>query len=332
MNDFDPIDTSSSPSVIEPPLRRRCSRIRPYQLVLIILLALAVGMCSAYVVIRYNLARNDQYLNKLLALPVEQRRINILVMGVDTKAADNGRSDTLMLVSLDPATGKSAIMSIPRDARVQIPGRNGHDKINVAFPLGGPELVQKTVTDLLDIEIDHYVVVDFNGFAQIVDTLGGVVIDVPKRMYYVDRAQQLVIDLQPGKQHLNGEEALGYVRFRHDRLGDVTLVDPVNEIYDGRVERQLQFVKEMTKKLMNPVNVLRIPTLANQFHEAIQTDISTARMVTLANAARRLQKEQMRTFVLPGTPEDIEDINYWVVDQEKAQHTAHKMLDDDVSR
>ena len=117
------------------------------------------------------------------------------------------------------------------------------------------------MADTLDVRIDYYVLLDFAAFEKLVDALGGVTIDVPKRMYYVDRAQKLIIDLQPGPQRLDGRRALGYVRFRHDALGDISLVDPASGQYDGRVERQLQFVRAVAREVTKPRALLRMPRL-----------------------------------------------------------------------
>ena len=102
-----------------------------------------------------------------------------------------------------------------------IPGR-GYNRINTAYAFGGPELARRTLEMWLGIDIDYYVVVDFAGFEHVVDTLGGVEIDVEKRMRYQDRAQGLYIDLRPGRQVLDGRQALHYIRYRADGLGDVS--------------------------------------------------------------------------------------------------------------
>ena len=167
----------------------------------------------------------------------DPERTNILVLGADKGEYDPGRTDTIILVSVDPKAKEVGVLSVPRDTRVMIPGR-GYNRINTAYAFGGPQLAKKTVENWLGIDIDYYVVVDFAGFEHIVDTLGGVEIDVEKRMRYQDRAQGLHIDLHPGRQVLDGRQALNYIRYRADGLGDVSLVDPVQELYVGRGQRQ----------------------------------------------------------------------------------------------
>ncbi len=152
------------------------------------------------------------------------KHINILVLGCDARTKDDpGRSDSIMLVGLDPVTKKITMMSIPRDTRVSIPG-HGIGKINAAtnkdvYADGGISLLEETIQGLVPgIRVDYYVRTNFTGFASVVDALGGVTLDVEERMVY--RATDTVIDLKPGVQHLDGDKALQYARFRADGVGD----------------------------------------------------------------------------------------------------------------
>lgn len=148
----------------------------------------------------------------------------ILLIGSDRrfeerKMKNAGRSDTLMLVHLDPNAGATAVMSIPRDLRVQIPGY-GQDKINAAFALGGPKLTLKTVRELLGIPINHIVEVNFGGFSRAVNRLGCVYVDVDHRYYHSNEGlapsqQYAEIDIPPGYQKMCGQTSLDFVRYRH---------------------------------------------------------------------------------------------------------------------
>ena len=116
----------------------------------------------------------------------------------------------------------------------------------------------KTVENFLGVDIDYYIETDFAGFSRIIDTLGGVEIDVDTDMFYVDTAQDLYIDIKAGRQVLDGETALQYVRYR-DRLGDVALVNPHYEVYDGRVERQRKFLMAVIDEILQPSTLLKLP-------------------------------------------------------------------------
>ena len=163
----------------------------------------------------------------------------IMIMGVDERADDVGRSDTLMIATIDPKLDQAALLSIPRDTRVKIKG-HGYDKINAAYAYGGERLTQDTVEEFLGVNMDHYIIVNVKAFQRIIDALGGVDIDVEKRMYYEDPWDDdggLLIDLRPGLQHMDGKTAVTYVRYR-DEEGDI-----------GRIKRQQAFMKACMDKV-----------------------------------------------------------------------------------
>ncbi|MGI6083012.1 MAG: LCP family protein [Limnochordia bacterium] len=295
-------------------------RIMVYLAVFVTIVVLGAGL--AYVRVLQSFRHND----RMVHLSPERRRVNVLLIGADTREEDVGRSDTLMLVSFDPFSGSVGLMSIPRDTRVRISGRQGYGKVNAAFAIGGPELAKQTVADTLGVRVDYYVLLDFAAFEKIVDALGGVTIDVPKRMYYVDRAQRLIIDLQPGPQRLDGRRALGYVRFRHDALGDISLVDPASGQYDGRVERQLQFVRAVVREITKPRALWRMPRLLRYAFTAVDTDMPMEQMVSLVIAALRVNSHSFHTYVLPGVGDTVQGVSYWIPDLKQARQVLDEMI------
>jgi len=150
-------------------------------------------------------------------------RLRIMLIGADERKGDVGRSDTLMILQVNPGLRRATLLSLPRDLRVEIPG-HGHEKINAAFALGGPELSKQTVEQFLGIPLDGYVKINIEGFVKAVDTLGGVDLNVEdvegkgRGMNYDCPGDGLVIHLFPGPQHLTGYKAMGYVRYRHSNL------------------------------------------------------------------------------------------------------------------
>ena len=230
-----------------------------------------------------------------------QNKINILVLGVDERQTDKGRSDTMFVVSVDQKSGETAILSIPRDTRVKIPGR-GWDKINHAYAEGGHELSRKSVEGLLGIPIDYDVVVDFAAFYKIVDAVGGVDIAVEKRMYHEDPYDDLIINLKPGPQHMDGKTAIQYVRYR-DGDGDL-----------GRIERQQNFIKAMLKEVASPAVIPRIPAIIREVSAAIKTDLSPGDMINLAKMFNDAARKGLKTDTVPGKPAYIADISYWIPD------------------
>lgn len=228
-------------------------------------------------------------------------KVNILVMGVDERSDDVGRSDTMFVVTVDTSTKAVSMLSVPRDTRVKIPGY-GWDKINHAYADGGYKLSQRAVEELLGIPMDYYALINFAAFNKIVDAVGGVTIDVEKRMYYEDPYDNLLIDLKPGEQKMDGRTAIKYVRYR-DEEGDI-----------GRIERQQKFIKAMLNEVTSPFIVPRIPAIIREVNSALQTDMTTSEMLNLAKLLNDASKTGLKTATVPGKPAYISDISYWIPD------------------
>lgn len=227
---------------------------------------------------------------------------NIVVLGVDERSDDVGRSDTLFVVMFDSNTKNASLLSIPRDTRVRIAG-HGWDKINHAYAYGGRELTQKTTEELLGLKINNYVMVDFKGFTGLVDAIGGIDIDVEKDMYYHDDWDGFTIDLKKGRQHLDGKTAIQYVRYR-DEEGDI-----------GRIRRQQHFMMAVYDKIASADMLLHIPGLAKQLTSMVKTDLPLGDMMDLGKALHAMVKEKgLSMAMVPGTPKYIDGISYWLPD------------------
>ena len=227
---------------------------------------------------------------------------NIVVLGVDERSDDVGRSDTLFVVMFDSSNKSASLLSVPRDTRVRIDG-HGWDKINHAYAYGGRELTQKTVEELLGIKINNYVMVDFKGFTGLVDAIGGIDIDVEKDMYYHDTWDGFTVDLKKGRQHLDGKTAIQYVRFR-DEEGDI-----------GRIRRQQHFLMAVYDKITSADMLLHIPGLAKQLTSMVKTDMPLGDMIDLGRALHSMVKEKgLSMAMVPGTPKYIDGISYWLPD------------------
>ena len=236
----------------------------------------------------------------------EQGRFNILIMGEDDVEGSR-RSDTVLFATIDIDDKNIRILSLPRDTRVQIPG-HGVQKLNHAFAYGGADLLKATVEKYLGQPILYYVIIDYVSFPAVVDILGGVEIDVQKRMRYVDRAGKLDINIQPGLQVMDGKTALHYVRFRMDALGDI-----------GRVHRQQQFIKALLKKVYDPRVLVKIPELTAQMMKLFKTDMSPALSIQLAGFAQNeLGRERIFFSTLHGQAAIVNNLSYWVGDTKAA--------------
>ena len=226
---------------------------------------------------------------------VEDNIIELLVIGVDAGHDGVERADTIMLAFINTTNPQVTLLSIPRDTRLVIPGR-GNDKINHAQAFGGQELLIETVNHFFDIEIEKYVKLNFDGFKSVVDILGAIEYDVEIRMFYPAEG----IDLRPGVQMLDGDKALQFVRFR-GATGDI-----------GRVERQQSFMMEFLNQNLVPRNISRIPELVAAMNRNISTNLTIGEMVTIGMIARELEVENVRTEILPGRPDYINGVSYWI--------------------
>ncbi|MEB3287200.1 MAG: LCP family protein [Vampirovibrionales bacterium] len=246
----------------------------------------------------------------------------ILIMGVDHAqpshandySFDGARTDTMMLARISTRNKSMSIVSIPRDSKVYLNGGSSVEKINAAHALGGPELAVRTVEESFGIPVDNYVVINFKGVKQLVDTLGGVDVYIEKPMHYRDRTAHLNIDFQPGMNHLNGQQAEEFLRFRHDALGDI-----------GRIRRQQQFIAATTKKLKEPWTFGKIPQLVSLGGQFVKTDLSPSEMVRLAAFVPDIRFEKMRTATLPGYPSGG-PISYWIVDPDATQAVLDRLI------
>lgn len=256
------------------------------------------------------------------------RRMNILVMGSDynysygkkvTGDATSGnttRSDTMMLMGIDPQRNSINILSIPRDTRTLVNG--SYEKINAALSYGGIDLAKRVVTDLTGVPIDHHMALKIDGLIKLVDLIGGVSIYVDRDMYYVDETAHLGINIHKGWKNMNGEQAHQYVRFRKDELGDI-----------GRVQRQQKFIQAVVSKMMNPLSWFKVPQLLAHAQEHIDTDIPMPVLGQIARFAKGLDKDRIRMVMLPGYFSGSEfQVSYWLVNYEASRDILKDMFPD----
>jgi polyisoprenyl-teichoic acid--peptidoglycan teichoic acid transferase len=254
------------------------------------------------------------------AVSAENDRVTILLMGIDRRPDEPfiSRTDTMMLLSFDPEAGTASILSIPRDLYVPIPG-HGQNRINTAFvfgaasnnPAAGAELAMETISQVLDVPIDHYILVDFSAFIQTIDLLGGIHVNVP---YTIDdpRYPDMHYGYEPlyipaGLHHFDGETALKYARTRGQD----------NDFY--RAQRQQQVLLAVRRKAMQlglPSLIARAPGLYRQVSQGVYTDLSLDEMIRLAQLASSLENEAIETAVL--------DFNY--VSSHRTDSGAHVLL------
>ena len=252
--------------------------------------------------------------NLLFGLAGETR---ILLVGADDRGESRGRADTIIVAYVNARARRAALLSIQRDTKANIPG-HGQDKINHAYKFGGVSLLKQTAEGLLQERIHRYAKLDFEAFEAAVDILGGVTIKVKdaegrgRGMNYDDNADGLHIHLKPGKQTLNGQQAIGYVRYRRD--GDVK-----------RTERQREFLKAVVEQHVRPGRLRVLARAASHLLKQADTDISTREALRLAWALRRIPPEGIMAANLPTRPAPAHGVYYSKIDEPKARELRAKL-------
>lgn len=254
--------------------------------------------------------------------PKIKNEILFLLMGVDSedvKKSKGTRTDTMMLTKINFETGEINMLSIPRDTRVLVKGKE--DKINHAHAYGGPSLTMDSVQDFLHLDVDYYVKVDYKVVMGIVDAIGGVEIDVPFNMKYRDDTPGfplLDINLKKGVQTLYGKEAHDFLRYRkgYDE-GDI-----------GRIKAQQYFMKELIKQTIKPKNLLKLPKLAETYFENVETNIPWSVMLKGITSAKKINVDEMITSTVPGEGQRISGVDYFIYYREETKQIVLDMFGD----
>ncbi len=235
---------------------------------------------------------NQRNVNELVK---KGERINLLVLGIDhIEGAQARRSDTMMLASIDTAENRASLISIPRDLFVKYPDGNFR-RVNAAYAIDGPEKAREMVSNFLGLPIKFYLVVDYGGFKEIVDLVGGVEITVEERLQYTDEAGNLNIDIDPGTQTLNGEEAMGYVRYRG------------NQSDLQRINRQQKFLRVLLQGGVNMEGWSQIKDVINTSRKYAKTNLSLMDMYDLGRSLKGLGTDDFEMVTLSGKRSSVEN-------------------------
>ncbi|MBM7703935.1 LCP family protein [Metabacillus iocasae] len=229
----------------------------------------------------------------------------MLVMGVDERARDTGRSDVLMVASVNSATNEARLLQIPRDTRVEMIGKGTYEKINHAYAYGGIDMTIQTVEKFLNIPIHYYMKVDMNGFQQVIDVLGGIEVDNEFAFTFNHH------EFKEGKMTLNGEQALSYVRMRKE--------DPEGDL--GRNKRQRKVIKAMMEKAWSADLVTHLPQLMNVAKEKVDTNIGLTDMLTMYQAFKK-GVPSIEPIVVKGETQMMDGTWYYLIDSKEKEHVS----------
>lgn len=249
--------------------------------------------------------------------------IAFLLMGIDQRGKETGRSDTLLYAVVRPSDGNILLVSIPRDMYVEIVGRDRKDKINHAFAFGGAGMSMDTVEKLLDSPVHYYASINFEGFKQVIDELGGIELPIEKDIENKDPNHDYFF-IKGGQSVYNGTDALNFVRYREDAGGDMS-----------RTERNQQLLSAMMDKATNMNQWMKIPQLIQILGNNFQTDMRPDNLVDLAQVMIQSKQRNIYNHTLAGEGHRLENGGAWYffVDQKdlsKVQAMIKNWLDPSV--
>ncbi|WP_175640256.1 polyisoprenyl-teichoic acid--peptidoglycan teichoic acid transferase TagU [Metabacillus schmidteae] len=230
----------------------------------------------------------------------EKDPISILLMGVDERKGDRGRSDSLILMTVNPHTNTTQMVSIPRDTRTEIVGKGKQDKINHAYAFGGTEMAINTVEHFLDVPVDYFVKINMESFKDTVDAVGGVEVNNTLNFSYEG------YDFTEGLTTLDGKKALAYTRMRYD--------DPRGDF--GRQERQRQVIEAVIKKGANVSSITKFGDMFGVVRDNVKTNLTFDEMWDI-QANYKAASQNLEQFQVKGTGDKINGIYYYIVPEEE---------------
>jgi LCP family protein required for cell wall assembly len=244
----------------------------------------------------------------------DRERILILCLGLDENRDEKGigytkgsRTDTIFILNLDKKGERMGILSIPRDTWIDLGEKYGNGKINSAYSeafweeyeksghdyekakMAGIMQARKVIQDFLGIDIDYYAMIKIKAAREIVDTVGGLTVDVEKDMDYDDNWGNLHVHLRKGRQRLDGASAVGYARFRHDEESDW-----------GRIRRQQQVIQALVSELKKPIHIMHINGLARIVKTNLDTDLDLSQIIDIAQVYRKFSQKNIIKGVVSG--------------------------------
>lgn len=299
---------------------RKKSRKLWLKIPLIVILVLALGL-GGYAFSVYNHAKKT--VNDKMHEPVDSidtgvtkkkvaatESLNVLLLGIDAREGESGRSDALMILSVDPKQKNMQLISIPRDTRTEIVGKGFEDKINHAYAFGGTDMAVATVENFLDIELDYYVSINMDGFKQLVDQLGSITV-------YNDLAwSDSTYDFDFGPIEMDGDKTMSFVRMRkQDATGDF-----------GRTKRQRQVVQGIINRGAKMDSVTKINSIIDILGNNMATNLDFADMKKLLSGYRDVTKK-FEDYQMKGNGTTIDGIYYLLVDDEEIEKVRAMIIE-----
>lgn len=298
--------------------RRRRARLRLLVLLVFVGIILTGVLLAGYALVSLGSKIHQEYQEMYAGYTQRQQArrgaidprfdgyTNVLIMGiddgVDKDEGEGKRADGIVVASFENSTGKLRFIHIPQDTWVNVTGSQQQMKIKNLYAMGGAPLMTRQVNSLLGISIHQYVVLDMEAFAELIDAIGGVDIYVEADMNYDDAEGGISIHLPQGYQHLDGKQAVQYLRYRSDDLDDL-----------GRMQRQQRFCKALYQNLLQFRTLTKLPAIAEIIKQRVETSAEIFDSMYLANVLRHLNSEPPESIILSGAPA-ADDASIWVLD------------------
>ena len=241
----------------------------------------------------------------------EEKRTTILILGSDQRKNERARSDTMIVAQYIHNEKKAYLISIPRDSKIQLKDK-GTQKINAAYAFGGPELAVETVEEILNIQIDGYIVTNFNGFKEISEALNGVTVNNKKEIVWYDQEGNKKFVIPVGKQRLKGDNLLMYVRFRGDSEGDF-----------GRINRQQEVIKSVIQEVLNPKNIFKMQQIVKAVQNNTKTNINFGEFLNLAWQIKDVDNIEIEPLTLKTKSQKSNGIWYEIMDTEDLKRISN---------
>lgn len=286
--------------------------------IIVFLLVGGIGFSYMYL---SSMKTNSKDIN-LEASPAKgKENVNFLITGVDIGNAETGadnaaqRTDTIMVVSYDPSAKTIKVTSVPRDTKIKINGKNA--KINSAVPVGGAKYLADAIQNMLGINTNYYMQVDYAAFRSIIDAIGGVDVNIENKMDYDDAAQNLHIHFDKGVQHLNGQKAEEFFRWRKNNDGTGFAEGDI-----GRIKAQHNFIEAVVEKLKAKKTIFKLPVILKAIAKNTKTNMSASEIIKYGTAALKVNKSNISMSTIKGTSMYIGGVSYFVYDSNGTNKTV----------
>lgn len=249
---------------------------------------------------------------------IKDEPFSVLLMGIEDyqSGGAQGRADTLILATFNPDTKTAKLVSIPRDTRVEIPGRPTPEKINHAYFYGEEKLTIETVENFLNVPVDHYATVNFEGFKNIVDIVGGITVNVPFdfQQNSDDRVAEK-LQFYEGEMQLDGRYALAYARMR--------LEDPRGDI--GRNERQREVIGALVDKIVSPATLLKVSDIADNIAANVQTDVKMSNGISFLMNYSDFRSSNIENITFEHSFANIDGLDYVIIEDEAVEEVSREL-------